>query len=75
MHALEHIFFSSIVTFTEAYVSYVTPKSHYDPLTKTYFVTVAVCLIIPKPTTIDVAIVTKLADIGVPSIQKVCASI
>ena len=68
-----HIFLSSsIVTFTEAYVSYVIPKTHYDPLTKTYFVTVTVCLIIPKPTTIDVAVVTDLADVGVPPIQKVC---
>lgn len=61
----------SIVTFTEAYLSSVTPKTHYDPRTKTYFVTVNVCLIIPKPTTIDVAVVTDLADIGVPPIQKV----
>ena len=65
------VLFSSIVTFTEAYVSYVTPKTHYDPFTKTYSVTVTVCLIIPKPTTIDVAIATELADIGVPPIQKV----
>jgi hypothetical protein len=63
-------FRSSIVTFTEAYVSYVTPKTHCDPLAQTYFVSVTVCLIVPKPTTIDVAITTKIA--GVPQdVQKV----
>jgi hypothetical protein len=51
-------------------VSYVTPKTHCDPLAQTYFVSVTVCLIVPQPTTIDVAIITKIA--GVPlDVQEV----
>ena len=64
----------SIVTFTEAYVSFVTPKTHYNHSTKSYDITITVCLIIPKPTTIDVAVVTDIADVVVPSIQKVYQS-
>ena len=60
----------SLVTFPEAYVSYVIPKTGYNESTKSYFVTVTVCLIIPKPTTIDVSIATNLTDIPIPPIQK-----
>ena len=68
-----HILFihCSLVTFTEAYVSYVIPKTGYNESTKSYFVTVTVCLIIPKPTTIDVSIATNLTDTPIPPVQKV----
>ena len=61
----------SLVTFTEAYVSYVIPKTGYNESTKSYFVTVTVCLIIPKPTTIDVSIATTVSGPSIPKIQKV----
>ena len=66
--------FYSIVTFTGAYVSYVTPKTDYDSSTKSYYVTITVCLIVPKPTTIDVAVVTRLSGTLIPPIQKVMHS-
>ena len=62
---------SSIVTFNDAYVSYAIPKTGYNEISKSYFVTVTVCLIIPKPTTIDVSIATNLTDIPVPPTLKV----
>jgi hypothetical protein len=65
------VLFLSLVTFTDAYVSYVIPKTGYNESTKSYFVTVTVCLIIPKPTTIDVSIATTVSGPSVPKIQKV----
>ena len=64
-------FISSIVMFTDAYVSYVIPKTDYDESTKSYYVTVTVCLIIPKPTTIDVAIATTVSGPNIPAILRV----
>ena len=60
-----------MVMFTDAYVSYVIPKTGYNESTKSYYVTVTVCLIIPKPTTIDVAIATTVSGPSIPKIQKV----
>jgi hypothetical protein len=49
----------------------VIPKTGYNESTKSYFITVTVCLIIPQPTTIDVSIVTNPTDIHIPPILKV----
>ena len=64
---------SSIVTFTDAYVSYVIPKAEYDNSSKSYYVTITICLIIPKPTAIDVTIVTNLPGTTIPAVRKVLA--
>ncbi len=63
-----HSFNPSIVTFTDAYISYVIPKTSYNESTRSYYVTVTVCFIIPKPATIDVSVVTNLTDVPVPPI-------
>ena len=62
---------SSLVTFTDAYVSYVIPKTGYDESTKNYFVTVTVCVVIPKPGTFNFEVETKLNGLNVPAIFKV----
>ena len=47
------------------------PKTGYDESTKSYYVTVTVCLVIPKPTSIEIYIATNLTDVPVLPIQKV----
>ena len=70
-----YAFTCSIVTFTDAYVSYVVPKTGYNDSTKSYYLTVTVCLIIPKPTTIAVSVVTSLTGTTIPPIQEVCSQL
>ena len=62
---------SSLVTFTDAYVSYVIPKTGYDESTKNYFVTVTVCVVVPKPGIFNFEVETKLNGLNVPAIFKV----
>ena len=64
-------FYFSIVTFDDAYVSYVIPKTGYNESSKSYFVTVTVCVIIPKPGNFNFEVKTTLNDLNVPDIFKV----
>ena len=65
----------SILTFTDAYVSYVIPKAEYDASTSSYYLSVTVCVDIPKPTSIEVNVLTESVLNGGKTIQKVSCSL
>ena len=64
----------SIVTFTEAYVSYVIPKTGYDNTAAAYYLTLTVCLVIPKPTSFKVTVETVLSGKTLPGIDEVMST-
>ena len=65
------LFNSSMVTFTDVYVGHVIPKAFYDDSSKSYHLNVTVCLIIPKPISINVTMATNLTGTTIPTIRKV----
>ena len=72
---LLYIICHSILTFTDAYVSYVIPKAEYDASASSYYLSVTVCVDIPKPTSIEVNVLTASVLNGGKTIQKVSCSL
>ena len=71
-----YVFYYSLVTFNDVYVSYVIPKAEYDSTAGSYFLSVTVCVIVPQPASFEVNVATESVLNGGKTIQKVslCSS-
>ena len=65
---LLYVFYYSLVTFTEVYVSYVIPKAEFDI---GYHLSVTVCVIVPQPASFDLSVTTESVLNGGKTIQEV----